>query len=189
LPTAVIRILVLAASMSLVSCGGEGNEVAEKSSTNTSGSEPMEAVVERAASDREQTGTCAAPNFTVTFVQREDVSVTSGSDMLATASYSDREVSRSCPASKVPLQSSDTGLNEGVYRDLQLDCTVRGQITIDVHPVRDGDNEMAIAGSTLAIYAHSASKTEVAVVAVLKNYDDAKAASRLYYAPGHCKPA
>lgn len=76
-----------------------------------------------------------------------------------------------------------------MYDDVRLSCTTRRAIVVDVHPIRDGDNGMAVIGSSLVVYTRSAQKMNIVLAAVLKHREQASVASRIYYAPRYCRRA
>ncbi len=90
---------------------------------------------------------------------------------------------------RLPRSSSNGELTAGVYEDVRISCAAGESIVISAHPIRDGDDAMAVIGSSLAVYTKAGDKTDVMLAAVVKNRGQAVAASRLYYAPRYCKRA
>ncbi len=178
------RLLAVAAFLPLASCGGS-NDPNVTTAAKRPSDEP--AASETRPSARSRTAACRAARFEVAFVQSESVSITSGGRTLAKASYLDRDVSPRCVSAQIPRSGAAGGLNDGVYEDVRISCAAGESIVISVHPIRDGDNAMAVSGSSLAVYASAGDGTDVVLAAVLKNREQAAVASRLYYTPGYCK--
>ena len=183
----MVIVATLAAASSLASCGrddGEDRALAEKAGAD---SVAREAVAVETGSTGSAVALCDATRFRVAFAQRDRVSVTSDGRELAAASYTDRGIDGSCGRIRAPRSRSDRALNEGVYRDIELECGLDTPLAVEVHPIEDGDTG-GIAGSTLVAFTRSAGKAEVVVAAVLKNREHAEVASRIYYAPQRCRP-
>ena len=180
------RLLALAALLPLTSCGGS-EDPDRAGGAERAAKEP--ASTETKPSGRSRTAVCRVGPFEVEFVQGEGVSVTSTGQTIAQASYTDRTVSPRCVDAQLPRSNSGGGLNAGVYEDVRVSCAAGDPIVISAHPIRDGDNAMAVVGSSLAVYTRAGDKTDVVLAAVLKNREQAAVASRLYYAPRYCKRA
>lgn len=183
----VVIVAIVAAAVSLASCGREDDGNGAMTEKAGGDSVAREAVAVETGSTRSAVALCDATRFRVAFAQRDRVSVTSDGRELATASYTDRGIDGSCDRIRAPRSWNDRALNEGVYRDIELECGLDTALALEVHPIEDGDTG-GIAGSTLVAFTRSAGKAEVVVAAVLKNREHAEVASRIYYAPQHCRP-
>jgi hypothetical protein len=135
------------------------------------------------------TAVCPASIVQVVFDQDEAITVTSGGQDLAFASYTDRAIGATCKV-KGPTRSYAFGHlgEEGVYRDARLTCAARDGVEIHVHPVWDG-YVGRVGGSVLLVSVPSESKPKAIVSAVLKNHEQASVASRIYYASRYCELA
>ncbi len=148
-----------------------------------------EATSEPEPSDREATATCPAGPITIRFVQAEELRIEGESGKLASASYTDRALSKACRPTSPPRSARYDGLGPGIYRDVTLTCDPDGPVTIHVGPVLDGDNDMAVIGSNVAVYAPVDGQTATIASAVMKNREHASVASRIYAARSVCREA
>lgn len=134
--------------------------------------------------------TCDSGVVRVAFDPADSVSVTAGELELASATFTERRVSKECDivagAPRTTMKGSPydgESLAGGIYRRAELECAVAGGIRIDVHPIFNADigrND----GSVLLVV----DGRTIVVSAVLKNQGDPRA-SRVYHAPRYCTAA
>jgi hypothetical protein len=187
-----VRVGVVVALLAFAACSGSDDEESvggdeASASKSESASKPVSAPTP--PSSFKATAVCPASIVEVVFDQDEAITVTSGGQELAFASYTDRGIGATCKV-KGPTRSYAFGRlgEEGVYRDAKLTCTGRDGIEIQVHPVWDG-YVGRVGGSVLLVSVPSGSKPKAIVSAVLKNQEHASVASRIYYASRYCELA
>jgi hypothetical protein len=123
---------------------------------------------------------CEGTSFRVAFDPTDGVTMTSGGQTIASASFDHRGVDDGCVAVE-ESQSSDALLGAGVYKRLTLECAVPAKPVVQVHPIVD--DRAAVVGSVLGV---AAPGPGFVVSAVLKNRGD-PAASRVYFAEKYCR--
>jgi hypothetical protein len=192
LRTAWVHVGAVVALLAFAACGGSddkenvgGDEAIASKSESVS--KPVSASTP--PSSFKATAVCSASIVQVVFDQDEAITVTSGGQELAFASYTDRGIGSTCKV-KGPTRSYAFGHlgEEGVYSDAKLTCTGRDGIEIHVHPVWDG-YVGRVGGSVLLVSVSSGTKPKAIVSAVLKNQEQASVASRIYYASQYCELA
>jgi hypothetical protein len=192
LRSAWAQVGVVVALLAFAACGGSDDEESvggdeASAAKSESASKPVSASTP--PSSFKATAACSASIVQVAFDQDEAITVTSGGQELAFASYKDRGIGATCKV-KGPTRSYTFGHlgEEGVYGDAKLTCTAQDGIEIHVHPVWDG-YVGEVGGSVLLVSVPSGSKPEAIVSAVLKNQEHASVASRIYYASRYCELA
>jgi hypothetical protein len=186
-----VHVGVVVALLAFAACGGSDDDSVGGDEASASKSESASKPVSASTppSSFKATAACSASIVQVVFDQDEAITVTSGGQELAFASYTDRGIGATCSV-KGPTRSYAYGHlgEEGVYGDAKLTCTARDGIEIHVHPVWDGYVGQ-VGGSVLLVSVPSGSKPEAIVSAVLKSEEHASVASRVYYASRYCEPA
>ncbi len=187
---AAVSLAVLA--VALPACGADTDEAApaqtaERQAAETSAApaapEPPE------PSDHEAVATCDARPLRIDFVQADELRIRGTSGELAFASYADRAVSEACRPATLPRRARFNRLGRGIYRDVGVTCDANGPVTIHVQPVVDGDNNLAVIGSSVGVYSPVEGKPTLILSAVMKNREHASVASRIYIAPSVCRAA
>lgn len=135
---------------------------------------------------------CETTDVHVSFDPAQQVRVTDGDATLARAAFGEQEVSGDCEVTREGLAPNLTKQSpytygdlpeHGIYAHVELDCRVAGGLSMDAHPILNGDTGR-YDGSNLLLLDGKA----VVVAAVLKNKGDPRA-SRIYHAPRYCTTA
>jgi hypothetical protein len=146
----------------------------------------MEPVTEETAGLDIQVVSCAPGTFHVVFDPARRATLTRAGRQVAFASFRARSADGACGRAArretLPRATSEARLGAGIYRRVQLECTVTRPVQVIVHAILDGNHPGKIAGSTLGL---QTAKTTV-FGAVLKNQGDPNA-SRIYRAPAFCR--
>jgi hypothetical protein len=186
-----VHVGVVVALLAFAACTGSDDDesVGDEASASKSESTSRPVSAPTPPSSFKATAVCPGSIVQVVFDQDEAITVTSGGQELAFASYTDRGIGATCKV-KGPTRSYAFGHlgEEGVYRDARLTCTGPDGIEIQVHPVWDG-YVGRVGGSVLLVSVPSGSKPKAIVSAVLKNQEHASVASRIYYASRYCELA
>jgi hypothetical protein len=131
------------------------------------------------------TGTiaCSTRIFEVSFDPARRVVVTSGGEVLASATFTARSLGGTCRRIAEPKGFGDGGLGPEIRTATGFRCAAPAPVRIHVNPIRNGSGKMI--GSNLSV-GTGGPRLLVIVSAVLKNRGDSNA-SRIYRARSACK--
>jgi hypothetical protein len=174
------------AVMFLAGCGG-GEDA------RSTGDGPATVVPNPPASDGrfyETRGNCSTSTFHVEFDDRGSVDVTTGDEVLASATFDKRELGSACAneitnvviSAESPTPYRDDELGPVNHETMNLDCEVPSPVEAFVHPIWDETGQ--VIGSSVVVAADIGGKPTLLVTAPMK-----PGGVHLYFAPKYCETA
>jgi hypothetical protein len=183
-----MRIAVVAAGVAaavfLVGCGGGGD--ARKTDNG-----PAAVVANPPASDGrfyETRGNCSTSTFHVEFDERGSVDVTNADEVLASATFENRELGSACAneitnvliTSESTTPYRDDELGPVNHETMSLDCEAPSPVEAFVHPIWDETDQ--VIGSSVVVAADIGGKPTLLVTTPMK-----PGGVHLYFAPRYCE--
>ena len=130
------------------------------------------------------TAVCAMHSFTMTFDPKRRAVISDDVGMLASATFTSREISNRCRRVREPKAYVDGGLGKEIRSRTSFRCLTTQPIRVHVNPIRNEAG--AIVGSSIGAAIGTKARLRVIASAVLKNKGNPYA-SRVYRAATYCK--